>query len=340
MPELRHDPLQSRWVIIATERSKRPSDFVVEEDLHDATNCPFCLGNEGLTPPEVYALRENGSAPDTEGWKVRVVPNKFPAVTKEGELESEGLGIYNRMNGIGDHEVVIENPDHQLNMADLPVEHLTDVFKTYRTRVIELKKDTRSKYVLIFKNYGLVAGASLSHPHTQMISTPITPRTVANELETARKHYQLKKRCLMCDVIEQELSTDSRIIVKTKHFVAFTPYASRFPFEVMVAPLVHNHAFSTSSDEQLADLSVIMKSVLSKLKNAVNDPPYNFLVHNSPNTNALPKREHYWETLEFDWHWHIEILPRLTKVAGFEWGTGFYINPTVPEDAAKFLRES
>ncbi len=340
MPELRHDPLQSRWVIIATERSKRPSDFVVEEDLHDATNCPFCYGNEKMTPPEVYAMRENGSAPDTEGWKVRVVPNKFPAVTMEGEPERVGLGIYDRMNGIGAHEVVIENPDHQVNMADLPLEHLTEVFKTYRSRIIELKKDTRSKYVLIFKNYGLVAGASLSHPHTQLISTPITPRTVANELETAQKHHKLKERCLMCDVIKQEISDDLRIIVKTEHFVAFTPYASRFPFEIMVAPLVHNHAFSSSSDEQLTDLAAIMKNVLSKLKIALNDPPYNFLVHNSPNTNALPKRTHYWETLENDWHWHIEILPRLTKVAGFEWGTGFYINPTSPEDAAKFLKEN
>ncbi len=340
MPELRHDPIQRRWVIISTERARRPSDFNItaEEPIPDF--CPFCGGNEDKTPPEIFAFRDKGTEPNSPGWKVRVVPNKFAALRIEGDLDRRGVGIFDVMNGVGAHEVVIETPDHTVNMADMPVEDLELVVKAYKLRLNDLKKDPRFRYILIFKNYGEVAGASLSHPHTQLIATPVTPKIVAQELDSAKNHYMLKERCLFCDVIDQEISSGERLIFENGDFVAIAPYASRFPFEVFLAPTRHSHDFGDIQEDQIGALCESLKDVLAKLKVSLSDPPYNFMLHTAPNTEAGPRRPGYWGTLEFDFHWHIEIIPRLTKVAGFEWGTGFYINPTLPEDAARYLREA
>ncbi len=341
MPELRHDPIQRRWVIIATERAKRPCDFNGSLDETPNGNfCPFCEGNEHTTPPEVYAHRVNGTEPDKPGWTVRVVSNKFPALRIEGELDREGEGVFDKMNGIGAHEVVIESPDHNLHLPDQPLEHLERIIRAYQSRLKDLMNDPRFRYVLIFKNHGVTAGASLSHPHTQIIATPITPRTISMELNSARDHYVRKERCLFCDIIRQELKDGTRVISQNEDFVAICPYASRFPFEVFIAPLVHHHTFVNISEGQIKSLSQILKDVLTRLKVSLNDPPYNFVFHVAPNTKAKAKRPGYWTTLEHDWHWHIEIMPRLTRVAGFEWGTGFYINPVPPEDAARYLREA
>ena len=341
MPELRHDPIQRRWVIIATERAKRPCDFTGSTDeTPNGKFCPFCEGNEHTTPPEVYAYRSNGSKPNQPGWTVRVVSNKFPALCIEGGLDREGEGIFDKMNGVGAHEVVIETPDHNLHLADQPLEHLELVLRAYQRRLNDLMGDPRFRYVLIFKNYGMTAGASLSHPHTQLIATPITPRTISMELDSAREHYMRKERCLFCDIIRQELKEGIRVISQNEDFIALCPYASRFPFEVFIAPRVHHHTFANISEGQIKSLAWIMKDTLTRLKVSLNDPPYNFVFHVAPNTKAIAKRPGYWTTIEQDWHWHIEIMPRLTRVAGFEWGTGFYINPVPPEDAARYLREA
>lgn len=339
MPELRHDPIQRRWVIIATERGRRPSDFVKLEPERGEGFCPFCPGNESKTPPEIYAIRPPETKPNTKGWEVRVVANKFPALRIEGEADREAVGIYDKMNGIGAHEVIIESPQHNVNLGDQPIEHFQKIMKVYQMRLIDLKKDLRFRYVIIFKNHGVTAGASLSHPHTQIIATPITPRTVSMELESARRHYELKERCLFCDIIKQELNSGERIISQIDGMVAITPFASRFPFEVMMAPIEHSHDFTLLDDDGLLALAKCLKDVLSRLKGALNDPPYNFILHTSPNTLSKTRRANYWATLSADFHWHFEIIPRLVRTAGFEWGTGFYINPTPPEDAARYLRE-
>ena len=339
MPELRHDPIQRRWVIIATERGRRPSDFVKLEADQAEGFCPFDEGNEAKTPPEVLALRPPNSKPDTPGWKIRVVPNKFPALRIEGEENREGVGIFDKMNGIGAHEVVIESPHHDINLGDQPIEHFTKIMKVYQMRLIDLMKDVRFRYVLIFKNQGVTAGASLAHPHTQIIATPITPRTVSMELESARSHFETKERCLFCDIIKQELESGDRIISQIDGMVAIAPFAARFPFEVFVAPLDHSHNYANLSQDGLNALSSCLKDVLTRLKKALNDPPYNFMLHTAPNVKSRARRASYWTTLESDFHWHFEIIPRLVRTAGFEWGTGFYINPTPPEDAAKYLRE-
>ncbi len=340
MSELRHDPIQHRWVIIATDRSKRPNDFLQDQGgIAEGAFCPFCPGHEDKTPPEITALRDNGSAPNTPGWQVRVIPNKFPALMIEGDLERRGMGIYDRMQGIGAHEVIVETPEHKLSLADMPVDRFTHVVDLYRERHGDLLNDRRFKYILIFKNHGATAGASLAHTHTQIIATPVTPRTVAMELEAAKAHHQLKERCLFCDIIDQEISEGRRVVYLDDQYVAFTPYASRFPFEVMLAPRRHRHRLVDIEGDEVEGLARALKDVLSRLKRALRDPPYNFMFHTAPNTETMQKRSHYWESLPFDYHWHVEILPRLTKVAGFEWGTGFYINPTAPEEAARFLKE-
>jgi UDPglucose--hexose-1-phosphate uridylyltransferase len=340
MPELRHDPIQKRWVIIASDRGLRPDDFPKSGQSAPTGFCPFCEGNESKTPPEIAAIRYNGRGPNSPGWRVRVVPNKFPALRIEGDLDRKGVGIHDRMNGVGAHEVIIETPRHDLSLADMPVEDLGKVIWMYRERLIDLLRDFRFKYILVFKNYGAAAGASLSHPHTQLIATPVTPLTIAEELTSARDHYRYKERCLFCDVIEQELESGERIVLANDRLVAIAPYASRFPFELFLAPRHHHHSFAEISDGMIHDLAAALKEVLLRIKKCLNDPPYNFLIHTIPNVKTTPKRTAYWDTIAVDYHWHIEIMPRLTRIAGFEWGTGFYINPTAPEEAAKYLREA
>ncbi len=339
MPELRHDPIQKRWVIIASERGRRPDDFAIPNEHPPEGFCPFCEGNETKTPPEITAIRHNGSGPNQPGWQVRVVPNKFPALRIEGNLDRKGIGVHDRMNGVGAHEVIIESPKHEMNLADAPVEHIRQVIWMYRERLVDLLRDQRFKYILIFRNYGAPAGASLSHPHTQIIATPVTPLTLSGELNSAREHYQEKERCLFCDVIQQELDSRERIVAASEEFVALTPFASRFPFEILLAPRHHHHSFAEAGDELIYHLAVMLKEVLLRVKKCLNDPPYNFLIHTIPNVKVRPRRRDYWGTIEVDFHWHLELMPRLTRIAGFEWGTGFYINPTAPEEAAKYLRE-
>jgi UDPglucose--hexose-1-phosphate uridylyltransferase len=339
MPELRHDPIQKRWVIIAAERGRRPDDFPRNETVPTGGFCPFCEGNESKTPPEITAIR-NGSGPNQPGWEVRVIPNKYPALRIEGGLDRRGLGAYDRMNGVGAHEVIIESPNHSQELADAPLDHIHKVLRTYRERLVDLLRDQRFKYVLIFKNHGAAAGASLSHPHTQLIATPITPLTLVEELNSAKDHYLDKERCLFCDLIEQELESGQRVVIAGDQFVALAPFASRFPFEIFIAPRSHHHSFAEASEDMLYHLAGVLKEVLLRIKKCLKDPPYNFLIHTIPNVQAKPRHGSDWETIELDYHWHIEFIPRLTQVAGFEWGTGFYINPTAPEEAAKFLRDT
>jgi UDPglucose--hexose-1-phosphate uridylyltransferase len=341
MRELRHDPIQKRWVIISSARGRRPMDFAVKDGGRavDDRKCPFCKGHEAKTPGEIWAARTPGSRSDDSSWQVRVVPNKYPALGIEGDIDRAGVGNYDRINGVGAHEVIIESPEHGKHLAGMTIPELVAVLMAYRARLLDLRKDRRLRYILIFKNHLEGAGASLSHPHSQVMATPVTPRTVAMELDNARAHYLVKERCLFCDILRQEVADRDRVVQVDEHFVTVAPYASRFPFELMLAPRVHSHDFALQTDDQLERLAFHLRDVLRRIRNGLGDPPYNFLLHTAPNTASQHKRPNYWNTIEVDWHWHLEILPRLTSVAGFEWGTGFYINPTPPEVAADYLRE-
>ncbi len=329
MPEFRKDPVVGRWVIIATDRAKVPHDFKQEPQAPSGGFCPFCEGNEDATPPEILAYREPQTSPNQKGWRVRAVANKFPALQVEGQLEKRGDGIYDFMNGVGAHEVIIECPTHETNLARLPVDNVREVLWVYRDRLVDLKKDPRLVHGLIFKNVGELAGASLEHSHSQLIVTPVVPISVWEEMAGSLEFYNYRGRCIYCDLIQQEMATESRVVMDTPDFLVFCPYASRIPFEMWILPKRHSSHFENIPHQGIQEMGMVLKTILSKLEIALDNPAYNYIVHTAPfDSNELA---HY--------HWHLEIFPRLTRVAGFEWGSGFYINPVLPEQAAAFLRE-
>jgi len=341
MPELRKDPLIGRWVIIATERAKRPVDFIAShDDPLPQSECPFCEGKEHDTPKEIFALRQNGSSTNGDGWSVRVIPSINPVLRIEGELNRRAKGMFDVMDGIGAHEVIIESPQHVINAADFSVEQFRAVLQTSVTRITDLEKDPRFRYALWFKNHGEIAGAGrIQHARSQLIATPVTPKRVKEELIGARRYFEDKERCVVCDLLIQEREAKVRVVYESEHVVALCPFASRFPFELWIFPKRHSCDYLTMQATELDDLAGVFKQVLGRLRAVLNDPPYNYLLHTAPFRRQRGKVG-YWKTITEDFHWHIELIPRLTRVAGFEWGSGFYINPTPPEEAAKYLREA
>jgi len=331
MPELRKDPIIDRWVIISTERGKRPVFLIDEVPPSKTAMCPLCPGNESMTPPEVYAIRQNGSPPNSADWTLRVVPNKFPALRIEGDLDKEGLGLYDKMNGIGAHEVIIETPNRTEALSDMSVERIQSVFVAYRERILDLSRDRRFKYIMVFKNHGSVAGASLDHSHSQLIALPIVPRRVVEELNGGLSYYKFKDRCIFCDIMAQEKENNVRVVFENDLFLVLSPYAARFPFETWILPKKHEAIFANHDRaNNYHSLAEALSTILKKYVKVLNSPPYNYVIHTAPSGNTdVP---HY--------HWHIELIPRLTKMAGFEWGTGFYINPTPPEEATDYLKEA
>jgi UDPglucose--hexose-1-phosphate uridylyltransferase len=338
MSELRKDIVNGRWVILASERSKRPDDFRpagMEKKEEVPAFCPFCEGNEAKTPPEVTSLRKPGSRPDGPGWRVRTVPNKFPALNRGLPPKRHAEGIFHWMDGVGVHEVVIENPVHLRELPDLPLPHLLDVLITYRERVKSIEKEYQYKYVHVFKNKGREAGASLSHPHSQIVATPIIPKQVNEELYSCERLHRQFGECIFCRIIREEIRIGQRLVLRNDDFCVAAPFAPRFPFELRIYPLRHSPWFSLSTRKELQSLALTVKTVLGRLRDILADPPYNFYIHQAPNPNL---QHEAWANLKESYHWHLEIIPVLTRVAGFEWGTGFYINPVPPETAAGFLK--
>lgn len=330
MPELRKDPILNRWVIISPDRGKRPQDFPPpEKKLHKAS-CAFCQGNEKSTPPEILAFRPDNSPPNTPGWTLRVVANKFPALRIEGQMGRSTDGLYETMNGIGAHEVIIESPDHEADLDLLPGKKVENALWAFKYRILDLKKDMRFQYILIFKNHGEAAGATLEHSHCQLIALPIVPELVCDEIAGAQRHFELNNRCVFCDIITQEKEADLRIVNENDRFITLCPFAPRFPFEMWVLPKFHADRFEDCGTEDISSLASLLKESLMKMRYALGEPSYNFVLHTSPVNGDNGK--HY--------HWHIEIMPKLTKMAGFEQGTGFYINPVLPEVAAETLRNT
>ncbi len=339
MTELRRGPIGDRWVIVAPIRGKRPSDFLAagerSKELSEA-ECPFCPGNEDKTPPEIYRV----SKPDGS-WQVRVVPNKFPALSDDcsetGKLIVDGL--YQRMDGQGRHEVIIESPDHRKGIAQLPLKEVQKIVDTFAVRLEQIKKDSRCRFVLIFENHGKAAGASLNHPHAQIVATPIVPQVIDKELQEAHSYYKDKGECLFCDVLKTELRSGERIIEQTDDYVVYAPYDSCFPFEMKIMPRKHAHDFSDISAGERREFADILKRTLHRLRGLLNDPPYNLMLHTAPNVSAGSNKHDYWPTMEHSYHWQVTIIPRLTVMAGLEHATGFFINPVPPEEAAQYLRE-
>ncbi|MBI3318159.1 MAG: galactose-1-phosphate uridylyltransferase [Candidatus Omnitrophica bacterium] len=340
MPELRKDPLMGRWVIISTERAKRPDEFLPLAPVLPETepDCPFCEGNESKTPPEIMAVRPAGLAPNSRGWKVRVVPSIAPVLRIEGKMERRPQGIYDVASGIGAHEVIVETPQHLPSLSHLTQEQIQQVLEVTLHRMTDLEKDQRFKSVLLFKNVGENAGSGKTqHARAQLIALPVIPVRLKDELHGANQYFQLKERCIFCDILRQELDAQQRLAVETSHFVALAPFASRFPFELWILPKGHAADFTKMTPHEKGDLARILQWTFLKLSRVLKDPPYNTILHTAPYRRA---KAGAWRTIDQDFHWHLEIMPRLTRVAGFEWGSGFYINPTPPEEAAKFMKEA
>lgn len=332
MPQLRQDPTTKEWVIIATDRSKRPHDFIRTQVLDEKPpyreDCPFCLGNEHLTPHEHLAYRSGGS-PDGQGWWVRVVANKFPALSPEGNVQRQETGFFRMMDGVGIHEVVIESPIHNQLLPLMDDKQVEEILLAYRERYLALREDPRIKLIMIFKNHGEAAGTSLDHPHSQLVGTSVVPSNNRKKLEEAARYYDDHGRCVFCDSIREELVCGERTVMDTDTFLVVQPFASRSPFETWIVPKTHQASFGSISMEDSKRLATTLKQTLLRLYSKLNNPDYNFVIHTAP---IKDEQEDYY-------HWHLQIIPRLTNPAGFELGSGIYINVSLPEEAAQFLRE-
>jgi len=330
MPKLRQDPTTKEWIIFATERAKRPDDFIRERsNLKKRTRdlaCPFCPGNEASTPPAVLTLPGENSLE----WSVRVVPNKFAALVPGQDRVHKRVGnIYRELEGVGVHEVIIEAPEHDQTLALMPDERVLCVLKAYKQRYQSLSQEPWARLVLIFKNHGESAGTSLEHPHSQLIAMPVVPKDMRQRYEIATAYYDDAGRCIYCDLVKEEIELKERIVLETDCFVVFHPFASRFPFETWITPKRHEPSFGNVPDEDLKELAQVLKSALSGLFTALEDPDYNYVIHSAP---VEDEQKGYYL-------WHIQIIPRLTKIAGFELGSGMSINTALPEETAKFIRE-
>ncbi len=341
MPELRRDPVFGYWTIVASERSRRP----METRPHSASGvaeapCPFCEGHEADTTPEIYALRRAGTQPNTPGWDVRAFLSKAPILAANREVERYGRGLYDLMEGIGHHEILVESPRHRHGLDELGLPEIERVIRAYVDRINDLEKDERFRYVLLFKNHGFISGAPqgvIRHSRSQIIAMPITPKRVKEELAATKNYYERRERCVFCDILRQEAGDRSRLVIENPGFVVLCPFASRSPFEMWVLPKRHSADFGRLGPAEIPFLASILRDCLARLGALLDDPPYNLILHTAPYRHD--RKGLQWKTLEEDYHWYLQISPHLTHSAGFEWGTGIHINPTPPEDAAELLRE-
>jgi len=335
--ELRKDILLGRWIEVLSE-SKEPSEYQLPRDKGSAEkSCVLCSGRETETPHEITSIRRRGTLPDTPGWWVRAIPSFNPLFKVEGNLDRRGVGLYDRMNSIGADEILVESPEHDVNPEDIGLEQMARVIKLYRERISDLNKDLRLRYILISKNSMFDLGGAFFHPVSSLVATPVIPKKIKDELENAKQYYDYKERCIFCDIIREELKVGDRIIIETKNFLCFCPYASSFPFESWIIPKRHSCDFQEISHEEIEDMGFILMSMLKKLRAVfTGEPPFSYFLHTAP--NRVPRRNH-WHSLGDDYHWHLEIIPRLIRRTGFELGSGLFILKTSPEKAAKYLRE-
>lgn len=337
MSELRYDPVKKTWIILSAERGHRPSHYQYRTHaVPEPKSCPFCPGNEAMTPPEVYSHRSPDTAPDGPGWRVRVVPNKFPALSTgvaPGDLYPVPYteGIHSRIPGFGSHEIIIETPVRDRQMVDMTDDEIAEVLIVFRERMRAHFSDGRFKSVILFKNHGKEAGASLVHSHTQLMALPVIPNNVALQLQSFEEYRTREDRCLMCDILQREIKEDVRIVDDGGGYLVVTPFAASSPFQLNIVPREHNHDFSLSDDDSLDTLAQVLGRTLKRLYSVLREHPWNMVLHNAP---VDPEGHLNVEV----YHWFLEITPRLTNTAGFEMGSGFFINTVAPEECAELLR--
>ena len=327
MAEIRQSPITKEWVIIATERARRPDQFTAGKEKKElpafVPTCPFCPGNEHLTPPETHRI----AGPN--GWQVRVVPNRFSALSPVGERMRINEGLLKRtVAGVGIHEVIVETPDHSKTTGLLKPAEVESIIRCYKDRYFAVSEDPRVDLVTVFKNHGAAAGTSLEHPHSQLIGTPIISPQVRNRMEEALRWYDEFGECIFCQVLRSELEEGVRLVVETQHFVSFVPYASLSPFHMWIFPRRHMAAFGEIEEAEISDLARNLQETLARFYHGLKDPDFNYTIRTAPRESRYVRY----------YHWYISVVPRLTKLAGFEIGSGFFINTTIPEQNAEFLR--
>jgi UDPglucose--hexose-1-phosphate uridylyltransferase len=328
MPELRQNFFTKEWVIIATERAKRPEEMAVRRTVQPVPafveSCPFCPGNESKTPAEVLRYPANGMP-----WTVRVIPNQFAALSSDVQPNRSLQHLWRRIDGFGFHEVIIDGPDHSRCMAMLPDEHVAGILRVYKQRYQMLSTDHRVNHITIFKNHGTDAGASQQHPHSQLIATPMIPSQVRHRLQEALRHFDDVGECMFCHMVEREVENQTRIVLKSERFVAMEVFASATPFATHIFPLRHMASFGDISEMELIDLGRVLRTLLAKIYVGLENPDLNFTVRSGPAEYAGARH----------FHWYVSVIPRLTRTAGFELGSGMFINTVLPEAAAEFLRK-
>jgi len=334
MQELRQNPATKEWVIIATERSLRPEQMgghTITALPEEKAVCPFCPGNEAMTPPEILSYRTYATKPNSPGWWIRIVPNKFPALVPKGDLKRvKAHKFFRHMMGVGEHEVIIESPDHDKSIATMDQKDVEEIFLAYRERYLAHIQDPRFEMIIIFKNHGIQAGTSLRHPHSQLIATPVTPMHIRHRIEEAMRYFDDYGECVYCAMLKKEKKNQERIVLETENYMVFEPFAARTPYETWVLPKTHNSSFQDVSKEEIKELAFAMKQTLTKIYKLLNNPDFNYMILSSP---CHEKDGEYY-------HWHVQILPRIASFAGFELGSGIYINTVSPENAARQLRET
>jgi UDPglucose--hexose-1-phosphate uridylyltransferase len=340
MSELRRDPVSGTWVVVSLDQEAGVNLHPDKRFQTPPEECPFCPGNEAESGHTIVAFPpvENGDpqTPPIAIWGLRVIPNRLPVLRTEMTLEREGIGMFDRISGVGAHEIIIDSPHHDHALHEFPLPQTRLMFSAWRDRLNDLRRDSRLRYISIFRNQGRRAGARISHPHSQLIATPAIPPNIRNELAGAKEYFEYKERCVFCDLIDQEREEKIRLVTQNRGFLAFCPFASRNPFEIWIVPRVHAHDYGTIREDQLLDLSEIITQVVTTVALALADPDVNLVLKSTP----YPlRRGAKWMTLEEDYHWHLEVIPRIARPTGYEWTTGMFVNPTPPEEAAAYLRE-
>ncbi len=327
MSEIRWDVVKNNWVAVAAERALKPNDFPIAKKALEASEapgfCPFCEGHEAFTPPEIAAYRQSSEA-NADGWLVRAIPNKFSAFELEGSLKKTNTGIFTCYNGLGDHEVIIENPQHGVEFHDLSVERIEIILNMFKERYLDLSQDERIKYIQIYKNRGMFAGASLDHSHSQIVALPFVPQENRGLVD----YYHKNTSCLICDILKQE-SGGERMVMESDYYMLLCPYAPRFSYETWIIPKRHSEHFGEITEDEIKDLAIIMKKFIALIIDCLQNPSYNLVINTAP-VNV----EH-----EGGYHWYMELTPRLLVNAGVEIATGVYMNPVAPELAAAMFRE-
>ena len=329
--EWRQNPTTGDWVVIAPVRSAKPDLNEPKPEPPAATeDCPFCAGQEHQTSEELLAFRETGLLANGPSWRVRVVPNAYAAVSHAGNADVEGQGLFKRANGFGRHELFIECPHHETNLARLSVQQVREVVLAWRDRLIDASRSPELKYAQLFKNHGPDAGASVPHAHSQMIASPLIPAVLQKELDFAHHYFREHNRCIYCDLLLREKASGDRQVFETNEYSVISAYAARQPFETWIVPKLHHSQMESIARPEADALGTVLWTLLQVLVTALEEPSYNLVFHSGPFHQApLP---HY--------HWHVEVLPRMMQLAGYEWGTGAHVNPVLPEDAATVLRQT